>query len=218
MNDILLKPAKKPDIQAMLGKWLKKTGAAEPPHVSAGASAGTSAGAETIPSEFAIPVEEADIVPVTKTRAEILGLGDEGGTRNPVPARGREREGVIFSSAEVLEAFLGNEEMVFSLLGHFLERTQGQIEGFPALAAAGDWETARREAHTIKGAALTLSGGELGKAAARLEGASKNKHRPETEAAYQEVKEAFARFKDEAGKFLKRRRQKPPDPSKGLSQ
>jgi HPt (histidine-containing phosphotransfer) domain-containing protein len=198
MNDILLKPAKRPDIQAMLEKWLKQ------------------AESEPSGSEFVIPVEEADIVPATKARAEILGLGD-GGDRapNPVPAavamQGEAKGGVIFSAAEVLEAFLDNEAMAFSLLGHFLERTDRQIEGFPALLAAEDWETARREAHTIKGAALTLSGGELGKAAARLEGASKNKDKPETEAAYKAVQEAFARFRDEAGKFLKTRGQKPQD-------
>jgi signal transduction histidine kinase/DNA-binding response OmpR family regulator len=189
MNDILLKPAKRPDIQAMLEKWLKQA-EEEPPS-----------------EEFVIPIEAADIVPMTRARAEILGLGDEtGGTRNPVPARGREREGIIFSSAEVLEVFLDNDEMAFSLLEHFLERTNGQIGGFPALLAAGEWETARREAHTIKGAALTLSGGELGKAAAGLEGACKNADRPEAEAAYEEVKAAFVRFSGEAGKFLETRR------------
>jgi CheY-like chemotaxis protein/HPt (histidine-containing phosphotransfer) domain-containing protein len=227
MNDILLKPARRPDIQAMLEKWLKHA-ETEPPHAAAGGSAtgpaggatGDAAGEGEIPPDFVIPVEAADIVPATKARAEILGSGDETTQRtNPVPvAQWGGKGGVIFSSAEVLEAFLDNEEMAVSLLEHFLERTGAQIEGFPALPAAGDWETARREAHTIKGAALTLSGGELGKAAARLEGACKNTDRPETEAAFQELKEAFARFRNEAGKFLETRRQKNPAVSGGLSQ
>jgi HPt (histidine-containing phosphotransfer) domain-containing protein len=157
-----------------------------------------------------IPIEEADIVPVTKSRAELLGFsGGESETPKPVPADSGGGGGVIFSAAEVLDTFLGNEEMAVSLLDHFLERTQGQIETFPALLAAADWETARREAHTIKGAVLTLSGGELGKAAARLERACKDREEPETEAAYQEVQAAFARFRDEAGKFLEARRNRP---------
>jgi CheY-like chemotaxis protein/nitrogen-specific signal transduction histidine kinase/HPt (histidine-containing phosphotransfer) domain-containing protein len=210
MNDILLKPAKRPDVQAMLEKWLKKA-EAEPPDDSTGEG--------EIPADFVIPVEEADIVPVTKARAEILGFGDDGnGMPNPVVPQGGDKGGVIFSSAEVLDSFLDNDEMAFSLVEHFLERTNGQLEGFPALLAAGDWETARREAHTIKGAALTLSGGELGKTAARLEGACKNTDRPETEAAYQEVKEAFVRFREEAVKFLETRRPKNPGPSGEASQ
>jgi CheY-like chemotaxis protein/HPt (histidine-containing phosphotransfer) domain-containing protein len=196
MNDILLKPFKRPDIQAMLEKWLKSAEAAAPalPDVSAG---------EEIPSGFVIPVEEADIVPVTKSRAEILGFPGGGSeTLKQSPANSRGNEGVIFSPAEVMDTFLDNEEMASSLLEHFLERTKVQLEDFPALLAAEDWETARREAHTIKGAALTLSGGELGKAAARLEGASKNRDRPETEAAFEDLKEAFARFGAEAARFL----------------
>jgi CheY-like chemotaxis protein/HPt (histidine-containing phosphotransfer) domain-containing protein len=221
MDDILLKPAKRPDIQAMIEKWLKNADA-EPPRTAAGGSvkdpAGGIFGEGEIPPGFVIPVEAADIVPATKARAEILGSG-ENGTPNPAPVvQGGEGGGVIFSAAEVLEAFLDNEEMAASLLEHFLERTSAQLEGFPALPAAADWETARREAHTIKGAALTLSGGELGRAAAQLERASKNKDRPGTEAAYQEVKKAFGRFKDEAGKFLEARGPKTPEPPEGLSQ
>jgi signal transduction histidine kinase/CheY-like chemotaxis protein/HPt (histidine-containing phosphotransfer) domain-containing protein len=196
MNDILLKPFKRPDIQAMLEKWLKN---AEAP-----GTADISAGDEAVPSGFVIPVEEADIVPATKSRAEILGFSG-GETSKPCPANAGGNEGVIFNSAEVLDTFLGNEEMAFSLLEHFLERTTGQIEAFPALPAAADWETARREAHTIKGAALTLSGGRLGKAAARLERACKDRDEPETDAAYKEVQEAFARFSEEAGEFLETR-------------
>jgi CheY-like chemotaxis protein/HPt (histidine-containing phosphotransfer) domain-containing protein len=193
INDMLLKPFKRPDIQAMLEKWL---------------------------SGFAIPVEGADIVPATKNRAELLGLEEGGGEAAPLPAASGaaasgEEDGV-FSPAEVMDTFLDNEEMAFSLLRHFLERTERQIEEFPALPAAGDWENARREAHTIKGAAFTLSGRALGKAAARLEGACKSVDRPEADAAYIQVKEAFARFGEEAGKFMESR--KPPLKKVRLSQ
>jgi CheY-like chemotaxis protein/HPt (histidine-containing phosphotransfer) domain-containing protein len=202
MNDILLKPFKRPDIQAITEKWLKN---AEPPE-----SPEASAGEGEIPSGFVIPVEEAEIVPATKDRTELLGeaLGGNGAPDSG-PANLGETGGAVFSSAEVLDTFLDNEEMAFSLLEHFLERTRGQIEGFPALMAAEDWETARRDAHTVKGAALTLSGRDLGNAAARLERACKNADRPETEAAYSEAREAFARFKAEAEKFLKTRRPAP---------
>jgi CheY-like chemotaxis protein len=199
MNDILLKPFKRPDIHGMIEKWLKNPEPPEHPEVSAGEG--------EIPSGFVIPIEEADIVPATKGRAELLGpSGGGSGTPVSVPAN---TGNAVFSSAEVLDTFLDNAGMAFSLLEHFLERTKGQIEGFPILLAAEDWEAAGREAHTIKGAALTLSGRDLGKAAARLEAACRNTDRPETEAAYKEVQEAFARFSAEAGEFLKTRRSAP---------
>jgi HPt (histidine-containing phosphotransfer) domain-containing protein len=148
MDDILLKPFKKPDVQAMLNKWINS-------------------GSSEVPAAAPAPGED------------------------------------IFNSAELMDTFMGNEEMAFSLLERFIERTSGQIKNIPALKAAADWESARREAHTIKGAALTLSGRELGKAAARLERAFKDACLPEAEAAYPQLEEAFARFKEKACPFLR---------------
>jgi HPt (histidine-containing phosphotransfer) domain-containing protein len=159
MDDILLKPFKRPDIQAMLNKWIHGRAAAE--------TAGLPAPAQNTPAD------------------------------------------AIFSATELLDTFMNNKELACSLLERFMERTSGQIESLPALQALSDWETARREAHTIKGAALTLSGRELGKAAARLEIAFKNADLSEIEAASPQVTEAFARFKEDAGKFLLSRSAEP---------
>jgi signal transduction histidine kinase/DNA-binding response OmpR family regulator/HPt (histidine-containing phosphotransfer) domain-containing protein len=109
----------------------------------------------------------------------------------------------IFDTADLMETFMNDEEAAKTLLLHFIERTESQIAAVPGCIEQGDWESARREAHTVKGSALTMGGRELGKAAARLELACKNQEQPEAAAALPLVREAFARFKTAAEGYLR---------------
>ena len=113
------------------------------------------------------------------------------------------RQDTVFDAAALLNTFMDNREMVLSLLPRFITRTQAQLESIPDLKKAGDWQTAYREAHTIKGAAFTMSGEELGKAAARLELAFKNIDRNEMETAFPPLEEAFHRFRKAAEEFCR---------------
>jgi HPt (histidine-containing phosphotransfer) domain-containing protein len=97
---------------------------------------------------------------------------------------------------------MGNMDLVRSLLGRFIERTTLQITGIPGIAESGDWETARREAHTIKGSARSMSGMDLGDAAMRWEETCKNKDLDAVKALGPEVAEALVRFKAAAEQFL----------------
>jgi len=108
----------------------------------------------------------------------------------------------VFNVQEMLSAFLDEEGIVLPLLSRFIERTSSQLQNFPALKAAGDWVTARRNAHTIKGAASTMGSAELGKAADALEKACINASAEEAEVAYPHMLEIFARYKKEAEKFI----------------
>lgn len=109
----------------------------------------------------------------------------------------------IFSWAEVKETFMDNEEMIRSLLVRFIDRTREQIiSDIPRSMEAADWETARREAHTIKGSALTLAAHELGQTAARLELAFKNIDTAEMNATHPLLADAFVRFEAEARRCL----------------
>jgi CheY-like chemotaxis protein/HPt (histidine-containing phosphotransfer) domain-containing protein len=195
IDDILIKPFKRPDIESMLTKWINGRGAA----------GGAEAPAVQAESFDMIPVEGPDLIKPSRNRADIISTGEEpaaakSGKEAPSP-KGAASE--IFSPAELLDTFMGNDEMAYSLLYRFTARTAGQVEGIPALQKAEDWETARREAHTIKGASYTMSGKELGKAAARLEAAFKNLDFAEMEGSYPPLVEAFGRFKEEAEAFLK---------------
>jgi CheY-like chemotaxis protein/HPt (histidine-containing phosphotransfer) domain-containing protein len=109
----------------------------------------------------------------------------------------------IFDKADLLETFMDDEAMAKSMLSQFITRTGEQLEALPALVEAEDWESARRDVHTVKGSSLTLGGRELGKAAARLEAAYKNIDKPEMNAALPPFTQAFARFKEAVEKYLK---------------
>jgi signal transduction histidine kinase/DNA-binding response OmpR family regulator/HPt (histidine-containing phosphotransfer) domain-containing protein len=108
----------------------------------------------------------------------------------------------VFDRRELLNAFLQDAETVKPLVGRFLERTEDQIDGLPAMIQQEAWEEARIITHTIKGSALTLSGRELGQAAARMELAFKNRDRDEIQAGLPPLKDAFVRFKGEAKMFI----------------
>jgi len=111
-------------------------------------------------------------------------------------------EPAVFNAKEMLNAFMGETKIVLPLLSRFIERTGSQLENFPALKAAGDWVTARRDSHTIKGAACNMGSSELSKAADALEKACLNASVKDAEAAYSHVLETFARYKKEAENFI----------------
>jgi CheY-like chemotaxis protein/HPt (histidine-containing phosphotransfer) domain-containing protein len=193
IDDILIKPFKRPDIEKILLKW-----------ISAGQN-------ERVNPEDVLPegfLEEADIIHHSQSRAEVFGSVEDSGSSETINRTGPQTTAAgpaaVFDSAELLDTFMGNSEMALSLLTHFIERTGAQIDAIPGLREKDDMDTARREAHTIKGAAYTMTGKELGRTAARLEAAFKNRDKAEMEAGFLPRKEAFARFRKEAEDFLKK--------------
>jgi CheY-like chemotaxis protein/HPt (histidine-containing phosphotransfer) domain-containing protein len=177
-DDILVKPFKRIEIEQMLLKWLN-------------------AREET---EQTLKSGEPEGTPKKNPGPASLG-------QNPPPPAGKGAAppppSFIFNGDEVRETFFDNIETIRSLMVRFLERTQAQIKAIGESMGKEDWETARRDAHTIKGSALTLAGKELGQTAARLELAFKNLDRTEMDAALPLLGEAFDRFKGEVELFLK---------------
>jgi signal transduction histidine kinase/CheY-like chemotaxis protein len=135
--------------------------------------------------------------------------GTAAGDAAPAPAPAPESAAppeaapAVFEPGELRETFMAEDALIDSMLIKFIAHTKEQVEqSIPQAAGAGDWETAMREAHTIKGTAFNMSGKELGNAAARLEEAFKTRNRPEAAAALGLVKDAFIRFKTAAGHYL----------------
>jgi CheY-like chemotaxis protein/HPt (histidine-containing phosphotransfer) domain-containing protein len=164
-DDMLLKPFKRPDIEAMLEKWKGKPG-------------------------------QNRLVPEGRAQADRVQAGGE--QRSGVAANVEE----IFNPNDLVDTFLEDGETARSLLKKFLEHSEAQIGLLKSLEEAGTWEEARRIAHTVKGSSLTLSGKELGAAAARLETAYRNAATAEIESAYEPFIAAFGRFKAAAEAYL----------------
>jgi signal transduction histidine kinase/CheY-like chemotaxis protein/HPt (histidine-containing phosphotransfer) domain-containing protein len=109
----------------------------------------------------------------------------------------------IFNRVKITETFMDNENMIRSFLIRFIEKTREQIAaGIPRSMETADWEAARREAHSIKGSALTMGAGELGRTAARLEEAFKNIDKTEINAAHPLLADTFIRFEEEVKRYL----------------
>jgi HPt (histidine-containing phosphotransfer) domain-containing protein len=157
-NDILIKPFTRPEIAAMLDKWIN------------------------ISPEKEVPAFAA------KTPADVSG--------ELVP------DNEVFDKDYLMNSFMDDVEMAKSLLAQYLERTESQIASLPSLVEKEDWESARREAHTIKGSAFTVGGRELGTVAGILESACMNGNKSSATAAMSPAINAFKRFKTAVEKYL----------------
>jgi CheY-like chemotaxis protein/HPt (histidine-containing phosphotransfer) domain-containing protein len=191
-DDILIKPFKRSDIEAMLNKWM----AVSLERMAAEQAAADAADVDA--AEQAAPGVAAAAKPAAKAGTAAQNAG-EGAESRP---GGTEIQAGIFNYAEVLDTFLGEEAAVKNLLEKFMERSGEQIAALADNIKTSDWETGRRYAHTIKGSALTLAARELGGAAARLELAFKEQNQAETEAAYPPLAAAYTRFRTEAEKYI----------------
>ncbi|MDR0377479.1 MAG: response regulator [Spirochaetaceae bacterium] len=175
-DDILIKPFKRRDVERMLQVW-------QPGNILS-----------------AVPVPPVSFPPEAAVPAEPVSPPDV----QPAQADQAAHRGQVFNYNEVKKTFMDNEDLLRSLLIRFLDRTREQIDrDIPRSVEAGDWEAARRAAHTIKGSALTMSAQELGQAAARLELAIKNRSRAEMDAAFPLAAAAFTRLEGEAGRFCR---------------
>jgi signal transduction histidine kinase/DNA-binding response OmpR family regulator/HPt (histidine-containing phosphotransfer) domain-containing protein len=183
-DDILVKPFRRPEIEAVLNRWIAVRRGPTPVTDAAPSAASVPPAAPASPAAMSTPA--------TDTAPE--AAGDAGKSAAADPA--------VFDHADLMETFMNEEEIARSLLPQFIERTALQIGAIPGLAKRRDWESARREAHTIKGSALTMGGRELGRAAARLELAFKDVDRAGMKAAWGPVKESFARFRAAAEAYL----------------
>uniref|UniRef100_A0A7C3HXX0 Sensory/regulatory protein RpfC n=1 Tax=Gracilinema caldarium TaxID=215591 RepID=A0A7C3HXX0_9SPIR len=180
MNDVLIKPYKRTDIEAVCKKWLSCD--------------------QPILSGPILPRDPAELQPLDAETSEAGTLEELESLEEPeelepettIPAK------TILDRDQLLENFFGNKESVQKLLVRFIERTEAELAALPDLIAKEDWETARREAHTIKGSALNLAAQDLGQAAARLELDIKEEKREDIPSALEALQRAYKRFKEQA--------------------
>ena len=81
--------------------------------------------------------------------------------------------GGVWNRARMLEALDGDEELADEIASEFLKETPRKLAALSAALAAGDMETARRNAHALKGLAGNIGGDALYAAAADAERAAR---------------------------------------------
>ena len=150
-DDILPKPFKKTEIEAMIQKWTRQL------------------------------KQDRQLQPAPRGRKNIQ----------------------VFNTEDLMDTFMQNKESAKSLLVHFLEHSREQIKSLPVLAEEKNWEEAHRIAHSLKGSAKNLSGMELGNIAAIMEDAYKQIDIKTIESSMPVLLEAFSRYENAAGEFLR---------------
>lgn len=205
MNDVLVKPFKRHEIEALLLKWLGRRGI--PEQGPASQTRGQAAAEDKIGEHENIEdVEELEELEELDEQPDAVPPEDDA---RPASAMGVEIEEAL-NAEELLDNFFGKRDTVVSLLGRFLDRTRDQLAALPGLMEQGAWEDVRREAHTIRGSALNLTGKGLGGAAARLELIAKDGGGAQAGDALRDLQDAFAVFSAASERFIEAEADKAP--------
>ncbi len=118
---------------------------------------------------LAKPVEPAEL-------AQVLAkwIGRPVPVGQPVPATTAATSGSheVFDRVGLLKRLAGNHALAERLMAEFLADTPSQLRLLKSLLEEGDAESARRQAHKLKGAAANLSAGALRDAASHAEQAA----------------------------------------------
>ena len=192
-DDILPKPFKRPDIEAILLKW---TGRKD---FSAGYGENAASDA---PGESAISAGSGEKTSSAGHAEKTIPAGSGELLKKPADST------QVFSREDLLDTFMQSEDSAKTLLSHYLERSSRQLNDLPVLIKEENWTEAHRLVHSIKGSARTLSGMELGNAAFVLEKAFKETDLQKIdlqkiESSMPALTEAYERFKSAAEEFLR---------------
>jgi len=115
------------------------------------------------------PIEPDELAQVLAKWLGSTRHASDGG--NPQPAAPAPAESV-FDEAGLLKRLMGNRPLAERLVRTFLNDLPSQLEMLRKQLEGGDFPSARRQAHTIKGAAANLSAGALRAAAFEAEQAA----------------------------------------------
>ncbi len=97
----------------------------------------------------------------------------------------------------------GDEELTDMIAGEFLEDISGEMEALASSLSAGDTETARRHAHTIKGTSGSVGGEALRAAAFETEKAARSGNLSAAASFAKNMEQEFKRLKEEMSRSLR---------------
>ncbi len=143
------------------------------------------------------PFKQADILMMIE---RYLGIGKQ--LTPKVENKPVEAGMAVFDYTAAVETFLGNEELVRSLLRPQMEKMEGEVATIRDAVSSKDWETVRTTAHSIKGSCRNMDMNRCGEAAAVLEAAGKNTDEQGAIAALPRLETEFPLLKAEVDRRL----------------
>jgi PAS domain S-box-containing protein len=173
MNDILTKPFKKADLEAMLASVFSRDAPVEQTPAALAPSPQPPPSASPAPEEMAAPKPDG-----FSSNAE------------------------IFDFPGVVETFLGKKDTVLNLLERFMAKVENQLTDLDVAAKAEDWQAVREIAHSIKGAAWNLMAKRLGDAAKAIEYAGRDSQGDAVREGLPVLYAAFREFSEAAKRHL----------------
>ena len=193
MDDILIKPFKKAELQTLLLRWLPEKARGKAPQNEAEEleeAEPAADSADTVPAE-----EPADTVP-RSAAAEPAAVTAAGNA----PAAGGDP--LVFDWDAVLDTFLGQKETVLSLLGRYAARAEQETGDLHKELESRDYEGFRETAHSMKGAAWNLAAKRLGDAAYEGEKAGRAGDGKAAEAALVKIESELKAFEAAIQKYI----------------
>ena len=126
-------------------------------------------------------------------------------TPGPTPAADATADAAVFDEAALVERLMGDHELARDVLRGFLDDLPRQIDTLERTLAENDLALATRQAHTIKGAASTVSAEALRQLAAAIEAAGRAADLPTMKALVPGLRPSFDALKasiEASGKLL----------------
>ncbi len=102
----------------------------------------------------------------------------------------------IFNRQALLQRVAGDEELLQEMLATFLEYTPRQLQEIRRAVETGDASALHGKAHSLKGAAASISAEAVQQVAAQLESAGKNRDLEKAAHQLQALLQEFSRLQE----------------------
>jgi two-component system sensor histidine kinase/response regulator len=151
------------------------------------------------------PFKKRDLVPVLDQWLPVVDRSDALQQPDPTQEVDTRNTGeVVLDFPKAVEAFMGREDVVRSVLASFIATTGEQILRIATALERGELGVVREEAHSIKGGAWNITAVPFGEAARVLEEAARAGRGEAVRTALAVLKEQFERLKSAAADYVSR--------------
>ncbi len=179
MNDLITKPVRRQPLLTAVSAWLSTLDAPV---------AGEEHPSEAGPPQYDYPDESPEEQAIADELEDVPSLQP--------PPKDVEPGSDPMDLDLAIEEFGGNEGLLCSVAGGFIEQVQAQLPVLRQAIDDGDHETLRAESHKIKGAAGNLTAEALSQAARALEMIAREQKTDQADEAFDEFETQYGRLRE----------------------